>query len=160
MDINVYHSIEEMAHKKIENYELKMEALCLNRMILNNVLHVISHDDGEALRRMFAAYCKLLESKTVYIEKPIGVSKEIYREAMLRAIRAENEVDNLKFRIDRMKQSDRPPHYNLDKGDKIAYKHSVSKDDIKKLMELGLSQTEIANRLQVSRSTIYRRLQE
>ena len=159
---NIYKSIEEIDKKRCENDDLRSEIRCLDKFRLGCALEVISYTDDEKLRKLFACYGKLLESKTkvVYLERYTGISNEEFRETLLRAIRAENKLSDLKIQLDRMRGSDKPPHYNLKKGDKIAYKSSITKEEIEKLMRLGLSQTEIADKLNCSRSTIWRRLQE
>ena len=157
---DVYKSIEEMTKTKCKDNDLFMVINLPNMLQLKSALCVSGYTDDEVIRKLFACYCKLLysKSKTVYVET--GISPERHREAMLRAIRAENEVEALKYKIARMEQSDRPPRYNIEKGEKIAYKSTVTKEEIIKLMNMGLSQTVIADRLQVSRSTISRRLRE
>ena len=158
--INVYKSIEEMTDRRFTNLDLKRETFCISMLHLKSALKVVGFSDDEVIRKLFACYCKLLESKTVYIEKPTGISEVRHREALLRALQAENEIEVLKRKLAEMEQSDRTPQYNLKEGDKIAYKSTVTKEDIIKLMSVGLSQTEIADRLNVSRSTISRRLKE
>lgn len=157
---DVYKSIEEMRNTPSNSVEMVLQITGMDIERLKKALQLTGDTDDKMLGYLFACYCKLLAygSKTVYVEK--GISQERYRETLLRAIRAENEVEALKRQIAGMGQPDNLPHYNLAKGDKIAYKSSVCKEDIIKLMNMGLTQTEIADRLQVSRSTISRRLRE
>lgn len=48
----------------------------------------------------------------------------------------------------------------LKTGEKIAYKEQASIEEVNKLKKLGLSYDEIADKLGVSRSTVYRRIKE
>lgn len=48
----------------------------------------------------------------------------------------------------------------LKTGKKIAYKEQASIEKVNKLKKAGLSYDEIADKLGVSRSTVYRRLKE
>lgn len=157
---NVYKSIEKIAEPLWLADKFDDVSQFPSALELKNALHMDNYFDVEVIKRLFICYGKLLENKTQTVYVETGVSPERHRKAMLRAIRAENEVEALKCKIARMEQSDRSPHYNIEKGDKIAYKSAVTKEEIVILMNLGLSQTEIADKLNCSRSTIWRRLQE
>lgn len=103
------------------------------------------------------------EVKATNINENIDIGIELYKQWYLE-LKAENE--NLSQKVSDLENLIET--YNkcylqqtkLKTGEKIAYKEQASIKEVKKLKKAGLSYDEIADKLGVSRSTIYRRIKE
>lgn len=102
---------------------------------------------------------KSMPEKIMNLNNQVEILDKKFKSLQDELERTKNENDELKKLISTY-NGNLVQRAKVQNGQKIARKDNVEVDKIKELLASGLSQDEVAEKLQCSRSTIWRRLKE